>query len=550
MKSDIQIAHEAELRPIGEIAAKLGVNDCEQYGKYKAKIDPVVSSKGGKLILVTAINPTALGEGKTTTSIGLADGMAKIGKRVCLALREPSLGPVFGIKGGATGGGHAQIVPMEDINLHFTGDLHAITCANNLIAAILDNHLQHGNELHIDPTKVVWKRCLDMNDRSLRNIVCGLGGSTDGVPRQEGFNITAASEIMAILCLAADLKDLKRRIGDIIVAYDRHDEPVTCAQLGCADAVAIVLKDALKPNLVQTLEGTPALVHGGPFANIAHGCNSVIATRTALALADYVVTEAGFGADLGAEKFLDIKCRVAGVRPQAVVLVATARALKYNGGASKADASKPDEKTLEKGLCNLIGHIRNLRDVYHANVVVAINKFVTDTDGEIALIEQACRGEGADFALCECWEKGGKGAVDLAKQVVAACDKGGDVTFAYDMDDDIKTKIFKVATKVYGAAGVEYAAKAEKSIARLEKSGKGKLPICIAKTQYSFSDDATKLGRPTGFTLHVKDVEPRGGAGFAVAVCGNIMLMPGLGKRPNALDMTIDDDTQEIKGLF
>ena len=349
MKSDIQIAHEAELRPIGEIAAKLGVNDCEQYGKYKAKIDSVVSSKGGKLILVTAINPTALGEGKTTTSIGLADGMAKIGKRVCLALREPSLGPVFGIKGGATGGGHAQIVPMEDINLHFTGDLHAITCANNLIAAILDNHLQHGNELHIDPTKVVWKRCLDMNDRSLRNIVCGLGGSTDGVPRQEGFNITAASEIMAILCLAADLKDLKRRIGDIIVAYDRHDEPVTCAQLGCADAVAIVLKDALKPNLVQTLEGTPALVHGGPFANIAHGCNSVIATRTALALADYVVTEAGFGADLGAEKFLDIKCRVAGVRPQAVVLVATARALKYNGGASKADASKPDERRSKRG---------------------------------------------------------------------------------------------------------------------------------------------------------------------------------------------------------
>lgn len=550
MKSDIEIAHEAQPRHISEIAAKLGVNDFEQYGNYKAKINPVRSDKQGKLILVTAINPTALGEGKTTTSIGLADGMAKIGKKVCLALREPSLGPVFGIKGGATGGGHAQIVPMEDINLHFTGDLHAITCANNLIAAILDNHLQHGNELCIDPTKVVWKRCLDMNDRSLRNIVCGLGGSSDGVPRQEGFNITAASEIMAILCLAADLKDLKKRIGDIVVAYDRHDAPVTCAQLGCVDAVAIVLKDALKPNLVQTLEGTPALVHGGPFANIAHGCNSVIATNTALALADYVVTEAGFGADLGAEKFLDIKCRVAGISPQAVVLVATARALKYNGGASKAEASAVDPAKLKAGLCNLIGHIDNLRNVYHANVVVAINKFVTDSDEEIALIEQACRGAGADFALCECWEKGGAGAVDLAKEVVAACEKGGKIAFAYDDDDDIKTKIFKVATKVYGAADVEYTAKAEKSIARIMKMGKGNLPICIAKTQYSFSDDATKLGRPTGFTLHVKDVEPRGGAGFVVAVCGNIMLMPGLGRRPNAIDMTIDDETQEIKGLF
>lgn len=550
MKSDIEIAHEAQPRHISEIAAKLGVNDFEQYGNYKAKINPVRSDKQGKLILVTAINPTALGEGKTTTSIGLADGMSKIGKKVCLALREPSLGPVFGIKGGATGGGHAQIVPMEDINLHFTGDLHAITCANNLIAAILDNHLQHGNELCIDPTKVVWKRCLDMNDRSLRNIVCGLGGSSDGVPRQEGFNITAASEIMAILCLAADLKDLKKRIGDIVVAYDRHDAPVTCAQLGCVDAVAIVLKDALKPNLVQTLEGTPALVHGGPFANIAHGCNSVIATNTALALADYVVTEAGFGADLGAEKFLDIKCRVAGISPQAVVLVATARALKYNGGASKAEASAVDPAKLKAGLCNLIGHIDNLRNVYHANVVVAINKFVTDSDEEIALIEQACRGAGADFALCECWEKGGAGAVDLAKEVVAACEKGGKIAFAYDDDDDIKTKIFKVATKVYGAADVEYTAKAEKSIARITKMGKGNLPICIAKTQYSFSDDATKLGRPTGFTLHVKDVEPRGGAGFVVAVCGNIMLMPGLGRRPNAIDMTIDDETQEIKGLF
>ncbi len=550
MKSDIEIAHEAKLAPIVKVAAKLGIDDPELYGNFKAKIAPVSSDKQGKLILVTAINPTALGEGKTTTSIGLADGMAKLGKKVCLALREPSLGPVFGIKGGATGGGHAQIVPMEDINLHFTGDLHAITCANNLIAAILDNHIQHGNELHIDPTKVVWKRCMDMNDRSLRNIVCGLGGSSDGVPRQDGFNITAASEIMAILCLASDMADLKKRLGDIVVAYDRKDDPVTCAQLGCVDAAAIVLKDALRPNLVQTLEGTPALVHGGPFANIAHGCNSVIATRTALALADYVVTEAGFGADLGAEKFLDIKCRVAGIEPQAVVLVATARALKYNGGASKADASKPNVDALRAGLCNLIGHIDNLRGVYHANVVVAINKFVTDTDDEIAVIEEACRNAGADFALCECWEKGGAGAVDLAQKVIAATEKGGKLTYAYDMDDDIKDKIFKVATKVYGAASVEFSAKAEKSIARIEHIGKGKLPICIAKTQYSFSDDATKLGRPTGFVLHVKDVEIRGGAGFAVAVCGNIMLMPGLGRRPNALDMTIDANTQEIKGLF
>lgn len=550
MKSDIEIAHEAKLSPISEIAAKLGIDDFEAYGNYKAKIAPRRSDEKGKLILVTAINPTALGEGKTTTSIGLADGMAKLGKKVCLALREPSLGPVFGIKGGATGGGRAQIAPMEDINLHFTGDLHAVTCADNLISAILDNHLQQGNALGIDPTRIVWKRCLDMNDRALRSIVCGLGGSANGVPRQDGFNITAASEIMAVLCLAKDMRDLKKRLGEIVVAYDRNDSPVTCAQLGCVDAAAIVLKDALKPNLVQTLEGTPALVHGGPFANIAHGCNSVIATETALSLADYVVTEAGFGADLGAQKFLDIKCRIAGLEPQAVVLVATVRALKYNGGAPKSEATKEDVPALRRGLCNLLGHIDNLRGVYGANVVVAINKFVTDTDAEISVIEEACRKAGADFALCECWEKGGEGAVGLARAVLAAAEKGCKLTFSYEDDAPCKSKIEAIATRIYGAKAVEFSPKAEASIRRIEKIGKGKLPVCIAKTQYSFSDDATKLGRPVGFTLHVQDVELRGGAGFLVAICGNIMLMPGLGKRPNALDMTIDDETMEIKGLF
>ncbi len=550
--TDIEIARSVKLQPITQVAARLNLSedDIECYGKYKAKIDVAPSPKTDRLILVTAINPTSLGEGKTTTSIGLADGMAKLGKSVCLALREPSLGPVFGIKGGATGGGRAQVAPMEDINLHFTGDLHAITCANNLIAAMLDNHIYQGNALRIDPVKTVWKRCLDMNDRALRNVVIGLGGPTGGVPRQDGFNITAASEIMAVLCLAADMDDLKRRIGDITVAYDYDGNAVTCAMLGIADAVAIVLKDAIKPNLVQTLEGTPAIIHGGPFANIAHGCNSIIATRTAMSLADYVVTEAGFGADLGAEKFIDIKCRAAGISPKAIVLVATVRALKFNGGADKSTLDREDLDALSKGICNLTGHIRNLRDVFGASVVVAINKFITDTDAEIDYIKDVCIKQGADFAVCECWAKGGEGSIELARSVIAAVDKGGKVNYAYTDDMSIKEKIEAVAVKVYGADGVEYTPKARSAIAAAERQGKGKLPVCIAKTQYSFSDDQTKLGRPTGFKITVSDVEIRSGAGFLVAVCGSMMLMPGLGKRPAAMGMTIDSDSYEIKGLF
>ena len=552
MKTDIEIACSVKLQPIAKIAEKLGLGeeDYEQYGKYKAKVNPRDDAKKGKLILVTAINPTALGEGKTTTSIGLADGMAKIGKKVCLALREPSLGPVFGVKGGATGGGMAQIAPMEDINLHFTGDLHAITCANNLISAILDNHIYQGNKLGINPTKVIWKRCLDMNDRALRNTICGLGGSTNGVPRQDGFNITAASEVMAILCLSKDLDDLKKRLANIVVAYDYQDNPVTCGDLGCAQAAAIVLKDALRPNLVQTLEGTPALVHGGPFANIAHGCNSIIATKTALSLADYVITEAGFGADLGAQKFFDIKCRLSGLAPQAVVLVATVRALKYNGGASKENAATAGVDALQKGICNLLGHIDNLRGVYGANVVVAINKFITDTDEEIAYIANVCKQAGAECEICECWAKGGEGSVALANKVLAAVEKGGKIRFSYSDDMDIIQKVQAVATRVYGAKEVEFSPKALASVAQIKKIGKADLPICIAKTQYSFSDDASKLGRPVGFTLHVMDVELRGGAGFLVVVCGNIMLMPGLSKTPNAINMTIDSVSGEIKGLF
>ncbi len=552
MKSDIEIANGTILLPIRKVAEKLDLseNDLEFYGNYKAKISKKPSPKTDNLVLVTAINPTAFGEGKTTTSIGLADGMSKLGKKVCLALREPSLGPVFGIKGGATGGGMAQIAPMEDINLHFTGDMHAITTANNLISAIIDNHIMQGNELQIDPKKVIWKRCMDMNDRALRSIQVALGGEKNGVPRADGFNITAASEIMAILCLASDLKDLKKRIGDIIVAYDVNGEAVTCRQLGTVDAVAITLKEALKPNLVQTLEGTPAIVHGGPFANIAHGCNSIIATKLAMSLADYVITEAGFGADLGAEKFLDIKCRVADIKPKAVVLVATVRALKFNGGIAKEDGSKENLAALEKGMPNLIGHIRNLKDVYGVNVVVAVNKFITDTDKEIQAIKDACEKEGASCALCECWAKGGEGSVELAQTVLEELKKSASLNFAYDLDMSVEDKIFAVANKVYGAVKVEYDEKAKESLKIIEKLGKGNLPICIAKTQYSFSDDASKLGRPTGFTMKVRDIEIRGGAGFLVAVCGNIMLMPGLSKRPSALEMTIDDETEEIRGLF
>lgn len=552
MKSDIEIANSVELKPIKDIAQKLGLkeDELEFYGKYKAKINKKPAPSTDNLVLVTAINPTAFGEGKTTTSIGLADGMAKLGKKVCLALREPSLGPVFGIKGGATGGGMAQIAPMEDINLHFTGDLHAITTANNLISAILDNHIMQGNELDIDVDKVIWKRCMDMNDRALRCIEVGLGGEKNGVTRKDGFNITAASEIMAILCLSKDLADLKKRIGNIIVAYNKKGEAVSCKDLGVVDAVAIVLKDALKPNLVQTLEGTPAIVHGGPFANIAHGCNSVIATKLAMTVADYVITEAGFGADLGAEKFLDIKCRIADIRPKVVVLVATVRALKYNGGINKEDVAKEDMAALEKGMPNLIGHIRNLKDVYGVNVVVAVNKFITDSDREIKAIEDACQKEGATCALCECWAKGGDGSVELANAVLDAMNKPCTLKFAYDWDDSVENKINAVAKKVYGAGEVVFTDKAKESIAAIRKLGKDKLPVCIAKTQYSFSDDMTKLGRPTGFTLTVRDVELRGGAGFLVVVCGNIMLMPGLSKRPSALGMTIDDNTHEIKGLF
>lgn len=552
MKSDIEIANSVQLKPIVEIAKKLNLkeDELELYGKYKAKISKKPAPVTDNLVLVTAINPTAFGEGKTTTSIGLADGMSKLGKKVCLALREPSLGPVFGIKGGATGGGMAQIAPMEDINLHFTGDLHAITTANNLISAILDNHIMQGNELNIDIDRVIWKRCMDMNDRALRCIEVGLGGEKNGVPRKDGFNITAASEVMAILCLSKDLADLKKRIGNIIVAYNKNGDAVSCKDLGVVDAVAIVLKDALKPNLVQTLEGTPAIVHGGPFANIAHGCNSIIATKLAMSVADYVITEAGFGADLGAEKFLDIKCRIADIKPKVVVLVATVRALKYNGGINKEDVAKEDIEALKKGMPNLIGHIRNLRDVYGVNVVVAVNKFITDTDREISLIQEVCKSEGATCALCECWAKGGEGSVELAEAVLGAMEKPCSLRYAYDFEDSIEDKVNAVAKKVYGAKEVIFSDKAKESIAAIKKLGKDKLPVCIAKTQYSFSDDMTKLGRPTDFTMTVRDVELRGGAGFLVVVCGNIMLMPGLSKRPSALGMTIDDKTQEIKGLF
>lgn len=552
MLSDIEIANSVQLKKIDVIAAKLGLtqDEYDTYGKYMAKINVAPRKMSDNLILVTAINPTPLGEGKTTTSIGLADGMAKLGKKVCLALREPSLGPVFGVKGGATGGGMAQIAPMENINLHFTGDLHAITTANNLLSALIDNHLQQGNELKINPTKIVWKRCLDMNDRALRNIVCGLGGAVNGVPRQDSFNITAASEIMAILCLAADLDDLKLRISNIIVGYTYGDAPVTCKDIGATDALAICLKDAICPNLVQTLEGTPAIVHGGPFANIAHGCNSIIATKTALTFADYVVTEAGFGADLGAEKFFDIKCRIAGLKPKAVVLVATVRALKYNGGMDKGQTATENVEILKKGICNLEGHIHNLKNVFGVNVVVAINKFLTDSEAEIAAIREACKNVGAEVALCECWAKGGAGSIELASAVLAALDKKSNFKFAYDLNMTIEQKIESIAMNVYGASGVEFSQKALSSIKLAESLGKGNLPVCIAKTQYSFSDDQTLLGRPHDFCVNVADVEIRGGAGFVVAICGSIMLMPGLSKKPSALGMTIDSATKEIKGLF
>lgn len=549
--TDLEIANATQMLEITEVASKLGLSDkdIDPYGHYKAKINVKPTDKKGKLILVTAINPTSLGEGKTTTSIGLADGMAKIGKNVCLALREPSLGPVFGIKGGATGGGHAQVLPMEDINLNFTGDLHAVTTANNLIAAILDNHIQQGNNLGIDVRRIVWNRCVDLNDRALRNVIVGLGGRLNGVPREDHFNITAASEIMAVLCLSSDLMDLKKRVGDIIVAYNFEGKPITCRDLKVEDAVAIVLKEAIKPNLVQTLEGTPAIIHGGPFANIAHGCNTVIATKLAMSLSDYTITEAGFGADLGAEKFLDIKCRVAGIEPDCVCLVATIRALKYNGG-KKAEFDKEDMTALEGGICNLLGHIDNLTNVFNCNVVVAINKFITDTDKEVEFVRAKCKEYGAKVVLCESWAKGSEGAVDLAKTIVETVDSNDKkLTYAYDLTDDIKTKIEKIATKVYGASRVDFTKQALNAIATCKELGFDNYPVCIAKTQYSFSDDQTLLGRPKDFVFHVQDIQIRSGAKFVVAIAGSIMLMPGLGKTPAACNMEIDENNV-IKGLF
>lgn len=552
MKTDIQIANETKLQNIVEIAKKLNIpeDNVEQYGKYKAKISVDEVNPKGKLILVTAINPTPYGEGKTTVSIGLADGMAKINKNVCLALREPSLGPVFGIKGGATGGGHAQVAPMEDINLHFTGDLHAITSANNLLSAIIDNHLQAGNSLRLDTRKITFKRCVDLNDRALRNIVVGLGGAMQGVPREEGFTITAASEVMAVLCLSSDIEDLKRRLGNIVVGYNVDNQPVYCKDLKAENAMAILLKDALKPNLVQTLEGTPAIIHGGPFANIAHGCNTMLATKTALTYADYVVTEAGFGADLGAEKFFDIKCRKGELEPKAVVLVATIRSLKYNGGANKEDLTKENLEQLRNGLPNLLAHIDNVTTVFNMPVVVALNKFITDTASEIKIVEDACREHNADVVLCEAWEKGGEGAKALAEKVVDVVENSNKkLTFAYDQNDSIVDKITAVATKVYGAGKVIFSDKAKKEIARIEKNGLDKLPVCIAKTQYSFSDNPKLLCRPKDFEFTISDVVVKGGAEFIVCIAGNMMLMPGLPKVPVACNMAIDKNGK-IEGLF
>ena len=555
-KSDIQIAQECEMLHIDEIARRAHVDDkyIEHYGRYKAKVDLSLLSEtdrpDGKLILVTAITPTPAGEGKTTTTIGLADGLRRIGKDVVVALREPSLGPVFGIKGGAAGGGYAQVVPMEDINLHFTGDFHAIGAANNLLAAMLDNHIQQGNALGIDVRKITWKRCVDMNDRQLRNIVGGLGGRINGVPREDGFDITVASEIMAVLCLSSSIADLKARLSRIIVGYTADDTPVTCGQLNAAGAMAALLKDALKPNLVQTLEGTPAFVHGGPFANIAHGCNSVMATRLALKMGDYTVTEAGFGADLGAEKFLDIKCRMAGLTPDAVVVVATVRALKMHGGLPKTALANEDLEALEKGIPNLLRHVANMKNVYKLPCVVAVNRFPTDTDAEIDFIIAKCRELGVNTVLSTVWAEGGKGGEELAKEVVRLCDEEkGDFTFSYDLDCSIEEKIEAVVKKVYGGDGVVLTPNAKKQVDMLTKLGYDKMPICVAKTQYSFSDDPTKLGAPEGFTVTVKNVKVSAGAGFIVVLTGDIMTMPGLPKVPAAERIDVDDNGV-ITGLF
>ena len=554
-KSDIEIAQETPMLPITEIAKVAGVDDkyLEQYGKHKAKVDynilNDVQRPDGKLILVTAINPTPAGEGKTTTTVGLADGMKKLGKNVLVALREPSLGPVFGVKGGAAGGGYAQVVPMEDINLHFTGDFHAIGAANNLLAAMLDNHIYQGNKLGIDPRRITWRRCVDMNDRQLRFVVDGLGGRVNGTPREDGYDITVASEIMAVLCLASDITDLKARLGRIIVGYTYDEKPVTAADLNAQGAMAALLKDALKPNLVQTLEHTPAFVHGGPFANIAHGCNSVTATKIARRLSDYTITEAGFGADLGAEKFLDIKCRMAGLTPSAVVVVATVRALKYNGGVPKADLGQENLEALEKGLPNLLKHVSNITNVYKLPCVVAINRFPLDTEAELKLVETKCKELGVNVALSEVWAKGGEGGIELAKEVIRLCEQPNDFTFAYELDMSIKEKIEAIVTKIYGGKDVNFTANAEKQIKTLTELGFDKMPICMAKTQYSLTDDAAKLGAPTGFTVTVRNIKVSAGAGFLVALTGEIMTMPGLPKVPAAERIDVDE-TGKISGLF
>ena len=559
MQTDIEIAESAKVRNITEIAAQIGLSseDLEQYGKYKAKVDynilNDVQREDGKLILVTAINPTPAGEGKTTTTVGLADGMKKLGKNVLVALREPSLGPVFGVKGGAAGGGYAQVVPMEDINLHFTGDFHAIGAANNLLAAMIDNHIFQGNELNIDPRNITWKRCVDMNDRQLRKIVDGLGGVTNGMPREDGYDITVASEIMAVLCLASDIDDLKARLGRIIIGYTRgkpaERKPVTAHDLHAEGAMAALLKDALKPNLVQTLEHTPAFVHGGPFANIAHGCNSVTETKIAMRLSDYTITEAGFGADLGAQKFLDIKCRMAGLKPSCVVLVATARALKYNGGVPKAETGNENLEALEKGLPNLLQHVENITQVYKLPCVVAINRFPTDTEAELQLIEKKCKELGVNVALSEVWGKGGEGGIELAKEVIRLCEQPNDFSFSYDINLSIKEKIETIVKRIYHGDGVSFTADAEKQIAQLTALGFDKMPICMAKTQYSFTDDQTKLGAPRGFTVTVRNVKVSAGAGFIVALTGEIMTMPGLPKVPAAERIDVDS-TGKITGLF
>ena len=555
-KSDIEIAQACQMKHITEIAKTAHVDEkyIEQYGRYKAKIDLSLlnetDKKDGKLILVTAITPTPAGEGKTTTTIGLADGLKLIGKDVTVALREPSLGPVFGVKGGAAGGGYAQVVPMEDINLHFTGDFHAIGAANNLLAAMLDNHIQQGNQLGIDVRKITWKRCVDMNDRQLRFVVDGMGGKANGVPREDGFDITVASEIMAILCLANSIEDLKERLANIIVGYTYDDKPVRCGQLKAQGAMCALLKDAIKPNLVQTLEGTPAFVHGGPFANIAHGCNSVMATKLALKMGDYTVTEAGFGADLGAEKFLDIKCRMAGLTPDAVVMVATVRALKMHGGRAKNELNNEDIQALEKGIPNLLRHVSNIKNVYKLPCVVAVNRFPTDTDNEIDFIIKKCKELGVNTVLSTVWAEGGKGGVELAKEVVRLCEEEqGDFTFSYELDSTIEEKIEAVVKKVYGGNGITVMPNAKKQIAQLTELGFDKMPVCIAKTQYSFSDDPTKLGAPEDFTVTIKNVKVSAGAGFIVVLTGDILTMPGLPKVPAAERIDVDKDGK-ISGLF